>query len=112
MQKTIKEMRNIDILRLAQRKNENPTPEEMEAARQTMKYFYLFAAAYNRSFYTNQDRNATPEERKKADAKSEKAYKRAAENLKKYSLKISCPGLYPIIEELNGCNFTYGHYYG
>ena len=83
----------------------------MEAARHALRLFYLFAAAYQRSFYTEQERNATEAQKAEADAKSEKAYRRAAEALKPYGVRICCPGLYPIIDDNAGNNFTYGHYY-
>lgn len=108
---TIKELREKDAIKLATRENPAPTNEEIEAARHAMRLFYRFAASYQRSFYTEQDNRATDKEKEQADAKSEKAYKKASDALRVYNLKISCPGLYPIIEELNGINFTYGHFY-
>ena len=108
---TIKEMREKDVLRLAERQNQNPTPEAIEEARHTMRLFYRFAAAYYSSFMIDNDRRSSQAAKDAAEAKEEKAHKRAAEALAKYDLRISCPGLYPIIEETNGANFTYGHYY-
>ena len=110
-QPTIKEMRTRDALRLAERLTADPTPEEIEAANKAMRKFYIFAAAYQRSFYTEQNRNASEAEKAAADDKSDKAYKRAAEALKPYKLKIALPGLFPIIEEMNGAHWTMGHYY-
>ena len=111
----IKTLRERDADRLAQKINPNPTPEEInrdrDAARHALRLFYRFAAAYSNSFYVEQDRNASEAEKAAADEKSEKAYKRAADALKPYKLKIACPGLYPIIEELTGAHFTMGHYY-
>lgn len=111
----IHQLRERDADKLAQRLNPNPTPAEInkdrDAARHALRLFYRFAAAYSNSFYTSQDSNASEAEKAAADAKSEKAYKRASEALKPYGVKISCPGLYPIIEDLNGVNFSYGHYY-
>ena len=108
---SIKESRERDAVRLAERQNENPTPEQIEEARRTMTKYYRFVAAYQRSFYTEQSRTASEAEKAAADDKSERAHKRAAEALKNYRLRISCPGLYPIIEEENGINFTYGYFY-
>ena len=112
---TIAELRRRDVLRLVERRTTDATAAEIEAetkeARHTMTLFYRFVTAYQRSFYTEQDRNATQAEKDRADEKSEKAYKRAAESLKKYDLRISCPGLYPIIDETSGANFTMGFYY-
>lgn len=112
---TIKQMRERDADRLAQKINPNPTPAEInrdrDAARHALRLFYRFAAAYSNSFYISQNRNASEAEKAAADEKSEKAYKRASEALKPYGVKISCPGLYPIIENDDRTNFTYGHYY-
>lgn len=112
---TIAELRRRDVLRLVERRTADATAAEIETetkeARHTMTLFYRFAAAYQRSFYTEQDRNATQAEKDRADEKSEKAYKRAAESLKKYGLKISCPGLYPIIEHESGGHWSMGHFY-
>lgn len=108
---TIAEMRKKDVARLAKRLNQEPTPEEIEAAAKTMRAFYRFAAAYSASFYTEQSRTATQAAKEAADAKSERAYKRAAAALAKYNLYISLPGLYPIIDEKSGANFTMGHWY-
>jgi len=58
------------------------------------------------------DRRASQAARDAAEAREEQTHKRAKEALAKYNLRISCPGLYPIIDEANGANFTYGHYYG
>ena len=107
----IKAMREKDARRLAERLTADPTLEEIEAASKAMRKFYIFAAAYQRSFYTEQSRTASEAEKAAADEKSVKAYRKAAEALKAYKLKISLPGLYPIIEETNGANFTYGHFY-
>lgn len=108
---TIKEMRERDAVKMAQRLSAEPTPAEIEAARHALRLFYKFGAAYLNSFYIDNDRSATERQIAAADAKEDKAYKKAAEALKPYNLKICCPGLYPVIDELNGCNFTYGHYY-
>lgn len=108
---TVKEMRQKDAARLAARLNQNPTPEQIEEATKAMRAFYRFAAAYLNSFYTEQSRTATKEAKEAADAKSERAYKRAAAALAKYDLYISLPGLYPIIDEKSGANFTMGHWY-
>lgn len=109
--KSIRELREQDARRLAERLAADPTPAELEAAKKAMRKFYLFAARYQRSFYTSQDREATEAQRRAADQNSENAYRSAKEALAKYRLKISTPGLYPIIEETNGTNFTYGHWY-
>lgn len=109
--KSIRELRENDARRLAERLAADPTPAELEAAKHTMRQFYIFAARYQRSFYTEQDREATEAQKRAADQNSENAYRRAAESLAKYRLKISTPGLYPIIEETNGANFTYGYWY-
>lgn len=109
--KTIKELRRQEAARLAARKNQNPTPADLEAAAHTMRIFYRFAATYLRSFYVSQDRRSSEAARTEADEKSERSFKRAAEALAAYNLKISLPGLYPIIEEANGSNFSYCHYY-
>lgn len=109
---TVQQMRAKDVIKLAERISATPDQEQIDEATHTMNLFYRFAAAYQRSFYTEQSRTASQEEKDEADAKSERAYRRAAEALKNYNLKISLPGLYPIIEETNGVNFTYGHYYG
>lgn len=108
---TIAEMRKKDVLKLAERLNPEPTPEEIKAAEKTMRAFYRFAAAYLRSFYTEQSRTATQAEKEAADAKSERAYKRAAAALEKYNLIISLPGLYPIIDEKSGASWSMGHWY-
>lgn len=110
--KTIKELRAQDARRLAERLNQAPTAEEIETATKAIRAFYRFAAAYQASFYTEQSRTASEADKARADAKSNRAYKRAADLLKPYGVKISLPGLYPIIEELNGVNFTYGYFYG
>lgn len=107
----IKTLRERDALRLAQRMNPNPGEAEQEAARHALRLFYNFVAAYQRSFYTEQNRTASQADRNRADAKSENAYKRASEALKPYNLIIDCPGLYPIIDDVNGANFTYGYFY-
>lgn len=107
---TIKELRERDAARLAARIDE-PTAENLNNARHAMRLYYLFVAAYQRSFYTEQDRNATQAQKAEADAKSEKTYKRASEALKPYGVRIDCPGLYPIIDDMNGANFTHGHFY-
>lgn len=108
---TIKELRNRDAARLAARLNQNPTPAQLEEATKAMRAFYRFAAAYLASFYTEQNRNATQEAKEAADAKSERAYKKAAAALAKYDLYIALPGLYPIIDEKSGANWTMGHWY-
>ena len=108
---TIKELREKDAARLAAIQNPNPTPAELETARHAMRLYYRFVAAYQRSFYTEQSREATAAEKVAADNKSYKSYERAAEALKPYGLKIEAPGLYPIIDYKNGVNFTYGHFY-
>lgn len=108
---TIAAMRKKDVLRLAERLNPAPTPEEIKAAEKTMRAFYRFAAAYLRSFYTEQSRTATQAEKEAADAKSTSAHKRAKQALAKYNLYISLPGLYPIIDERTGANWTMGHWY-
>jgi hypothetical protein len=108
---TIAELRKKDVLKLAERLTPTPTPEEITAAEKTMRAFYRFAAAYQRSFYTEQSRTATQAEKDEADAKSERAYKRAAAALKKYNLYIDIPGLLPIIDEKSGAHWTMGHWY-
>lgn len=108
---TIKELRIKEAARLAARKNPNPTPADLEAAAHTMRIFYRFASAYLNSFYISNNRNSSPAAVSEADEKSEKAYKRAAEALKAYNIKISLPGLYSILDDSNGCNFSYCHYY-
>ena len=107
---TIKELRERDAARLAARIDE-PTAENLNNARHAMRLYYLFVAAYQRSFYTAQDRNATQAQKDEADTKSDKTYKRASEALKPYGVRIDCPGLYPIIDDMNGANFTHGHFY-
>ena len=89
---TIKELRNRDAARLAERLNQNPTPAQLEEATKAMRAFYRFSAAYLASFYTEQNRNATQEAKEAADAKSERAYKKAAAALAKYDLYIALPG--------------------
>lgn len=108
---TVKELRQRDALRLARRQEDEPTPEQIKEAEHVLRLFYRFAAAYSNSFYVEQNRNASEAEKAAADEKSEKAYKRASEALKPYGVKISCPGLYPILEDFNGVNFSYGHFY-
>ena len=108
---TIKEMRNKDILRLAETLTTDPTAAEIEKAAKAMRAFYRFSSAYIASFYTEQSRTATHAQKAEADQKSETAYKKAADLLNIYNMRISCPGLYPIIEHKNGINFSYGHYY-
>lgn len=112
---SIKQLREKDADRLAQIENPNPTPAEMRAtmekARHALRLYYRFVAAFQNSFFTSQDREATAEERQKADEKSEKAFLKASEALKPYGLKIDCPGLYPIIDYVDGRNFTHGHFY-
>lgn len=108
---TIAELRKKDVLKLAERLNPEPTPEEIEAAEKTMRAFYRFAAAYLRSFYTEQSRTATQAEKEAADAKSERAYKRASAALEKYNLVIALPGLYPIIDEKSGAWWSMGYWY-
>ena len=108
---TIKEMRNKDVLRLAKTLTTDPTAAEIEKAAKAMRAFYRFSAAYLASFYTEQSRTATQAQKAEADNKSEKAYKRAADLLSVYNMRISCPGLYPIIEHTNGMNFSYGYFY-
>lgn len=111
--KTIKELREKDVLRLAERLTAEPTAEDLETARKTMRKFYRFVAAYQNSFYTEQSRTASQAMKDEADRKSENAYRRAADALKVYGLKMSLPGLYPIIEDAETrINFTYGHFYG
>ena len=109
--KTIKELRAADALKLAERLNPDPTPAEIETATKAMRAYYRFCAAYQASFYTEQSRDASEAEKAAADLKSERAYKRATDALKPYKLKIDVPGLYPIIDNLSGSNFTYGHFY-
>lgn len=108
---TVKALRERDARRLAERLNPAPTPEETEAARHTMRLFYRFAAAYYNAETLYNMRSATQEQKATAGAKADKAYKRAAEALKAYNLIIDIPGLYPIIDETNGANFTLGHWY-
>lgn len=107
----ISECRERDAIRMARRETPNPDAAQIEKARHALRLFYRFAAAYSAAFYTEQDRTASAAEKVKADEKSEKAYKRAAAALAAYGLKIECPGLYPIIDETSGANFTHGHYY-
>ena len=109
--KTIKELRHIEAENLAKRNNPNPTQEEIANALHIMRVFYKFVFAYQAAFYAEQDRNTTQAEQAAADAKSKRAYKRAAAALKPYKLKIAFPGLYPIIEEESGEHFTMGFYY-
>ena len=107
----IRAAREKDAARLAAIINTNPTPEQIEAARHALRLFYRFAAAYQASFYTEQSRTATQAAKEAADAKSERAYKRAADALKPYRVRVSLPGLYPIIDHENGSNFSIGHFY-
>lgn len=108
---TIKELREKDALRLAQRENPNPTPEQIETARHTMRLYYNFARAYYDSFIINQDSKATQAQKISTEEKAAKRFYKASEALKKYNLCVCCPGLYPIIDDVNGQNFTYGHFY-
>ncbi len=108
---TIKQLREKEAERLAARKNANPTQEDLEKARHTMRLFYIFASAYKNSFYTEQNRKATQRQKDEADERSNKTYKKAVDALKAYNLKISLPGLDPIIEETSGQNWSYCHYY-
>ena len=109
---TIKELREKDAIRLARRLIADPNPEQIEAAKKAMRKFYRFAAANKTSFFVSNDSELYSEKAAAAaDRKCEKAEKAAAEALKVYGLKISTPGLYPIIEELNGTNFSNGYYY-
>ena len=85
---TIKEMREKDAARLAAILNPEPTPEEIETARHAMRLYYIFVSVYQRSFYTEQE-HGTPDEIRRADERSEKTYKSAAEALKPYGVKIS-----------------------
>ena len=108
---TIKELRLKDVARLARRLNPNPTPEELETAKKTMRMFYRFAAAHYNEFLTHQE-SRTPEAiKEEAARKCKAAYKRAAAALEKYNLVIDIPGLYPIIDEKSGANWTMGHWY-
>lgn len=109
--KTIKEMRQADALRLAQRVSEEPTTEEVEAATKAMRAFYRFCGAYLAEFYVDQNRASTEAQRKEATDKMERAYKRATDLLKPYGCVIDIPGLNPIIDDINGRNFTMGHFY-
>lgn len=108
--KTIKELRAADALKLAQRLNPEPTAAEIETATKAMRAFYRYVFAFQAAFYIEMN-HGTPEEVEAAEAKQERAHKRAADALKPYKLKIDHPGLYPIIDELSGANFTQGHYY-
>ena len=108
--KTIKELREIDAAKLAA-KIDNPTPENLENARHAMRLYYRFVGYYQSAFYTSQNRNATQAQREEADDKSERAYKRASEALKPYGVKICCPGLYPVLDNIDGTRFTYGYFY-
>lgn len=107
---TIHEMRERDAAKLAERLNPNPTPAEIETARHALRLFYIFAAAYYKAFLVHQDSDSQTE-RAAADERSEKTYKKAVEALKPYKLKIDLPGLYPVIEDYNNINFTFGHFY-
>lgn len=108
---TIKELRAKDAARLAERLNPNPTPDQIEEATKTMRMFYRFAAAYYNEFLTHQE-SRTPEAiKEEATRKCKAAYKKAAAALAKYDLYISLPGLYPIIDEKSGANWTMGHWY-
>ena len=109
--KTIKQMREADAVRLAARIDNDPTPEAIEEARHTMRLYYRFVAAYQREFYTMNESRTTKAQKDEATAKKRKAYKSASEALKKYSIVICCPGLYPILDDENGANFTTGHFY-
>lgn len=108
---TIKELRLKDVARLAARLNPNPTPDQIEEATKTMRMFYRFAAAYMRESMLYQE-SRTPEAiKEEATRKCKAAYKRAAAALEKYNLVIDIPGLYPIIDEKSGANWTMGHWY-
>lgn len=87
------------------------SPTEAEKEAEAMRAFYRFSAAYLASFYTEQSRTATQAQKAEADQKSEKAYKRAVDLLSVYNMRISCPGLYPVIEHKNGMNFSHGYFY-
>lgn len=109
--KSIKELREQDARRLAERLAADPTPAELEEARKTMRSFYRLAAAYQREFYIRQERTATEAEKTAAEEKLARAYQKAKTALAKYNLKICFPGLYPDITENNGANFTRGWWY-
>jgi len=108
--KTIKELREKDANKLAERLNPNPAPEEIEKARHTMRLFYIFASAYYKNFIMQQE-SKNPAAKAAANERSNKTYKSAAEALKTYGLKIDLPGLYPVIDDENGHNFTFGFWY-
>jgi len=108
---TIKELRKKDVLKLAHRNAADPTPEEINKAAHTMRLFYNFASAYYNNFLINQERNASAYQKKEADDRNKKTYKKACEALKDYNLVIELPGLYPIIEDKSGYNFTFGFFY-
>lgn len=108
---TIKQLREQDAARLAARIDE-PTAENLNNARHAMRLYYIFVSASQKAFYIRQEKGTTPAQMDEAETKSEKAYIRASEALKPYGVRITCPGLYPYIEEIGTHrNFTSGHFY-
>jgi len=109
--KTIKEMRENDAVKLAEKLNPNPTPEEIEKARHALRLYYRFTGYYQTAFYVSQERTATESQRENADSKSDRAFERAKKALWPYGVEIRCPGLYPCLDNVDGTSFTYGHFY-
>lgn len=114
---TIAEMREKDVIRLAERTTE---PEAVEKARKAMNSYYRLTGFSERLFYINNDerlytrysRNGLLEE---MEAKEDRWIKRLNEYLQPFDLEIAFLGIYPSIVKKEGTCiayiFTYGHFY-
>lgn len=115
---TVAEMREKDVLRLAERTTE---PEAIEKARKALNSYYRLAGLSERLFYINNSERAYTRCFNSGvladmEAQEDRWIKRLNEYLKPFGLAVVFTGIYPSIVRKGERNcieevFTYGYFY-
>lgn len=115
---TIAEMREKDILRLAERTTK---PEAIEKARKALNSYYRLVGFSERLFYINNEERLYTRYSKNGilaemEVQEDRWIKRLNEYLKPFGLVVNYSGIYPSIVRKGERNcieevFTYGYFY-
>ena len=95
---TIAQLREIEVEKLARRRNKDPTENDLAQARRIMRSYYRLVALSSRNCELANDREThdLPSTRE-SEEREVRLEKRLNKQLEEYSLTIYRPGIYPII---------------
>lgn len=113
MRYTIAQKRELAVIELARRKAENPTDEDIQAARKTMNSFYKLCGLDETLLYRNNDKKTyNSRYTRELEEKSERWVKRLNEYLKPFKAEIKYFGYLPTICNINTTQDLYlAHFY-